>query len=75
MRRKEMKEPGMEKGGKDERKPAFTEYSSVSHTTVGALSQEWDVGFNFSSDLSVNDVWLLASLFPLWALVLHLEKG
>ena len=40
MRRKEMKEQGMEKGGKDERKPAFTEYSSVSHTMVGTLSQE-----------------------------------
>lgn len=51
MRRKEMKEQGMEKGGKDERKPAFTEYSSVSHTTVGALRKQWNEGFDFSSDL------------------------
>ena len=51
MRRKEMKEQGMEKGEKDERKPAFTEYSSVSHTTVGALRKQWDKDFDFSSDL------------------------
>lgn len=51
MIKKEMKEQGMEKGEKDEKKPAFTEYSSVPHATVGILRQEWDEGFDFSSDL------------------------